>query len=153
MPLSLLGKNGEILSVYQSYKCELFTTLAKIVLIMNKMEWGWKLLTGLRHTMVFVRRPFFHYDPARCGMPNLYGTVYERDAKTIGFNTLWQWKGYTRFQGNSEKKLSELVKNVNFRQDRNVEKVKILRTEKKNSKIIFKGDLSPCIYCEWFCDK
>ena len=44
--------------------------------------------------MVFVRRPFFHYDPARCGMPTLYGTVSERAAKTIRFNTLWQWKGY-----------------------------------------------------------
>ena len=51
-------------------------------------------MTGLRHTMVFVRRPFFHYDPARCGMPTLYGTVSERAAKTIRFNTLWQWKGY-----------------------------------------------------------
>ena len=44
--------------------------------------------------MVFVRRPFFHYDPACCGMPTLYGTVSERAAKTIRFNTLWQWKGY-----------------------------------------------------------
>ena len=44
--------------------------------------------------MVFVRRPFFHYDPARCGMPTLYGTVSERAAKTIRLNTLWQWKGY-----------------------------------------------------------
>ena len=43
--------------------------------------------------MVFVRRPFFHYDPARCGMPTLYGTV-SGAAKTIRFNTLWQWKGY-----------------------------------------------------------
>ena len=46
--------------------------------------------------MVFVRRPFFHYDPARCGMPTLYGTVSERAAKTIRFNTLWQWKGYVK---------------------------------------------------------
>ena len=86
MLTSLLGRNGEILSVYQSLQV-----------------WGWKLLTGLPHTMVFVRRPFFHYDPARCGMPTLYGTVSERAAKTIRFNTLWQWKRYKkifqRFKG------------------------------------------------------
>ena len=44
--------------------------------------------------MVLVRRQFFHYDPVRCGVPTLYGTVSERAAKTIRFNTLWQWKGY-----------------------------------------------------------
>ena len=78
----------------KDYKCALFTSLAKLVLILNKMEWGWKLLTGLRHTMVLVRRPFFRYDPVRCDRPMLYGTVSERAAKTIRFNTLWQWKGY-----------------------------------------------------------
>ena len=78
----------------KAYKCELFTTLAKIVSIVKKMEWGWKQLTGLRQTMVLVRKPFFHYDPVRCSMPTLYGTVSERAAKTIWFNTLWQWKGY-----------------------------------------------------------
>ena len=46
--------------------------------------------------MVLVRRPFSHYDPVRCGMPTLYGTVSERAAKTIRFNTLWQWKGYDK---------------------------------------------------------
>ena len=45
--------------------------------------------------MVLVRRPFFRYDPVRCDRPMLYGTVSERAAKTIRFNTLWQWKGYT----------------------------------------------------------
>ena len=44
--------------------------------------------------MVLVRRPFFRYDPVRCDRPMLYGTVSERAAKTIRFNTLWQWKGY-----------------------------------------------------------
>ena len=79
----------------KDYKCALFTSLAKIVWLLNKMEWGWKLLTGLRHTMVLVRRPFFRYDPVRCDRPMLYGTVSERAAKTIRFNTLWQWKGYS----------------------------------------------------------
>ena len=36
----------------------------------------------------------FSLHPVRCGMPTLYGTVSERAAKTIWFNTLWQWKGY-----------------------------------------------------------
>ena len=27
-------------------------------------------------------------------MSTLYGTVSDRAAKTIRFNTLWQWKGY-----------------------------------------------------------
>ena len=44
--------------------------------------------------MVLVRRPFFRYDPVRCDRPMLYGTVSERAANTIRFNTLWQWKGY-----------------------------------------------------------
>ena len=59
--------------------------------------------------MVFVRRPFFHYDPARCGMPTLYGTVSERAAKTIRFNTLWQWKGY---RGETDKE-GQRAKGVN----------------------------------------
>ena len=48
--------------------------------------------------MVLVRRPFFRYDPVRCDRPMLYGTVSERAAKTILFNTLWQWKGYRRYR-------------------------------------------------------
>ena len=47
--------------------------------------------------MVLVRRPFFRYDPVRCDRPMLYGTVSERAAKTIRFNTLWQWKGYVQY--------------------------------------------------------
>ena len=62
----------------------------------NIIENGTRVKTTDRSATydVFVRKPFFHYDPVRCGMPTLYGTVSERAAKTIQFNTLWQWKGY-----------------------------------------------------------
>ena len=45
--------------------------------------------------MVLVRWPFFTTIQYAVAGPTLYGTVSERAAKTIRFNTLWQWEGYT----------------------------------------------------------
>ena len=79
------GRTSFPITMYiKAYKCELFTTLEKKKLILKKTEWGWKLLTGLRHMMVLVRRLFFRYDPKRCGRPTLYGTVSEKAERTYG---------------------------------------------------------------------
>ena len=92
MPTSLLGRNGEILSVYKSLEVRVIYHLSKNSF--NTEENGMRMITTDRSATYdgACEKAVFHYDPVRCGLPTLYGTVSERAAKMIRFNTLWQWK-------------------------------------------------------------
>ena len=85
MPTSLLGRNGEILYVYQSLQVCIIYHLSKNSF--KSEENGMKMKTTDRSAT---------YDGACQKAFFSLRTVSERAAKTIRFNTLWQWKGYVK---------------------------------------------------------